>query len=94
MERNNVTVTICIQHIRLVTVDQLQLNDENKCVRSPYSRNETSAAHPHIARQHLQQIAIDICCCRARPQQQTHRPLLLLSIDGTDRRTDGHLTVL
>jgi len=22
-------------------------------------------------------------------QQQTHRPLLLLSIDGTDRRTDG-----
>jgi len=27
---------------------------------------------------------------RARPQQQTHRPPLLLSIDGTDRRTtDG-----
>ena len=31
---------------------------------------------------------------RARPQQQTHRPPLLLSIDGTDRRTDGHSTVL
>jgi len=32
---------------------------------------------------------------RARPQQQTRRPpLLLLSIDGTDRRTDGHSTVL
>ena len=27
---------------------------------------------------------------RVRPQQQTRRPLLLLSIDGTDRRTDGH----
>jgi len=26
---------------------------------------------------------------RARPQQQTRRPTLLLSIDGTDRRTDG-----
>ena len=26
---------------------------------------------------------------RARPQQQTRRPPLLLSIDGTDRRTDG-----
>jgi len=25
---------------------------------------------------------------RARPQQQTRRPLLLLSIDGTDGRTD------
>ena len=25
----------------------------------------------------------------ARLQQQTRRPLLLLSIDGTDRRTDG-----
>ena len=26
---------------------------------------------------------------RAQPQQQTRRPLLLLSIDGTDERTDG-----
>jgi len=26
---------------------------------------------------------------RARPQQQTRRPPLLLSIDGTDRQTDG-----
>jgi len=26
---------------------------------------------------------------RARPQQQTHRPPLLLSIDGTDIRTNG-----
>jgi len=31
---------------------------------------------------------------RARPQQQTRRPPLLLSIDGTDRRTNGHWTVL
>jgi len=30
---------------------------------------------------------------RARPQQQTRRRTQLLSIDGTDRRTDGHLTV-
>jgi len=27
--------------------------------------------------------------CLQSAQQQTHRPLLLLSIDGTDRRTDG-----
>jgi len=31
---------------------------------------------------------------RARPQQQTRRPPLLLSIDGTDRRTKGHWTVV
>jgi len=30
---------------------------------------------------------------RAGPQQQTRRPPLLLSIDRTDRRTDGHSTV-
>ena len=30
----------------------------------------------------------------ARAQQQTSRTSLLLSIDGTDRRTDGHSTVL
>jgi len=30
---------------------------------------------------------------RARPQQQTRRMTQLLSIDGRDRRTDGHLTV-
>jgi len=30
---------------------------------------------------------------RARPQQQTRRAPLLLSIDGTDRQTDGHSTV-
>jgi len=28
-----------------------------------------------------------ISAARARPQQQTRRPPLLLSIDGTDRRT-------
>ena len=31
---------------------------------------------------------------RARPQQQTRRAPLLLSIDGTDRQTDGHSTVV
>jgi len=30
-----------------------------------------------------------ISTARARAQQQTSRTLLLLSIDGTDRRTDG-----
>ena len=35
-----------------------------------------------------------IFAARARPQQQTRRPPLLLSIDGTDGRTDGHGTVL
>jgi len=30
-----------------------------------------------------------ISAARARPQQQTRRPPLLLSSDGTDRRTDG-----
>jgi len=34
-----------------------------------------------------------ISAARARPQQQTHRQPLLLSIDGTDRQTDGHSTV-
>jgi len=38
-----------------------------------------------------------ICAARARAQQQTSRMSLLLSIDGTDRQTDGrtegHLTV-
>jgi len=30
-----------------------------------------------------------ISAARARRQQQTRRPPLLLSIDGTDRQTDG-----
>jgi len=34
-----------------------------------------------------------ISAARARAQQQTSRTTLLLSIDGTDRRTDGHPTV-
>jgi len=32
--------------------------------------------------------AVAISAARARPQQQTRWPPLLLSIDGTDRRTD------
>jgi len=34
-----------------------------------------------------------ISAARARPQQQTRRPLLLLSIDGTDGRTDGNIEI-
>ena len=39
---------------------------------------------PHVAQQ--QQLSIDICC---KLTQQTRRPPPLLSIDGTDRQTDG-----
>jgi len=38
------------------------------------------------------QLLIDISCPQGA-QQQTHRPPLLLSIDGTDGRTDGRLAV-
>jgi len=40
-------------------------------------------------------LSIDICCYRRPPgfQQQTRRPPLLLSTDGTDGRMDGHRTV-
>jgi len=39
-------------------------------------------------------VAIDqyLLQARARTQQQTRRPPLVLSIDGTDRRTEGHST--
>jgi len=40
---------------------------------------------PHVKRQHP---SIDICCLQAS-QQRTLLPPLLLSIDGTDRQTDG-----
>ena len=40
------------------------------------------------ARSHRSTSAID-----AGAQQQTHQPQLLLSIDGTDRQTDGRPTV-
>ena len=40
---------------------------------------------PHVARQQHRSV---LFAARARPQQQTRRPPLLLSIDGTDRRTD------
>ena len=38
------------------------------------------------------QLAIDISCPQGA-QQQTRRPPLLLSTEGTNRRTDGHSTV-
>jgi len=34
-----------------------------------------------------------ISAARARPQQQTSRPPLLLSIDGTDGQTDGNIEI-
>jgi len=45
---------------------------------------------PAPAAQHPQ-LSIDISCLLGA-QQQTHRTLLL-SIDGTDRRMDGHADV-
>jgi len=38
------------------------------------------------------QLSIDIFCPQGA-QQQTSRTPLLLSIDGTDRQTNGHVTV-
>jgi len=44
------------------------------------------------ARRRRPQISMHISCAQGA-QQQTSRTSLLLSIDGTDRRTDGHPTV-
>jgi len=41
-------------------------------------------------RRHVVQQSIDISC-HYGAEQQTHRPLLLLSIDGTDRQMDERL---
>jgi len=42
-------------------------------------------------RRHL--LSIDISCLRGAQQQTRRTPRLLLSIDGTDRRTEGRWTV-
>ena len=60
-----------------------------KYVGSPYRRAKIYAARmPCGGSSHR-----SIFAARARAQQQTRRPPLLLSIDGTDGQTDGHSTV-
>ena len=59
----------------------------NKNVGPPYSRAKIYAASLSVA------AILSISAARARPQQQIRRPSLLLSIDGTDGRMDGHPTV-
>ena len=51
------------------------------------SQSDQNLRGPHVARQQ-QYCHRSISAARAGPQQQTRRPPLLLSIDGTDRRTD------
>jgi len=47
---------------------------------------------PAVAAKRRRLLSIDISCPRGA-QQQTRRTLLLLAIDGTDRRADGRSTV-
>ena len=54
-------------------------------VGSPYSRTKIYAARMLRGSSSYRSIS----AARARPQQQTRRLPLLLSIDGTDRRMDG-----
>ena len=62
----------------------------NKYVGPPYSRTKIYAARMSRGSSSHRSTS----AARARPQQQTRRPpLLLLSTDGRDRRTDRHSTV-
>jgi len=91
-------------HVQLVSLDvalleklaryQLgHLPNKVRGVRRTSSQTDRNLRGPRVARQ--KQTSIDRHRLPAPdPQQQTRRPPLLLSIDGTDRRTDGHSTVL
>jgi len=61
----------------------------NKYVGPPYSRTKIYAARMSRGSSSHRSTS----AARARPQQQTRRPPLLLSTDGRDRRTDRHSTV-
>jgi len=67
--------------------------DKTMHVGSPYPSSDQNLRGPHVARQ--QQLSINICR-RPAPDLSSKPapPPLLLSIDGKDRRTDGHSTVL
>jgi len=56
----------------------------NNYVRPPYSRTKIYA----VRMPRGSSVYRNICAVRNGPQQQTRRPPLLLSIDGTDRQTD------
>jgi len=59
-------------------------SDLNKYVGPPYSRTKTYAARMSRSSSSYRSMS----AARAGPLQQTRRPPMLLSIDGTDR-TDG-----
>jgi len=61
-------------------------------VTLPAFAAERRAAAPLLPSARRPPLSIDISCPRGA-QQQTRRTPLLLSIDGTDGRTDGHSTV-
>ena len=56
----------------------------NNCVGPAYSRTKIYA----LRMTRGSSVYRNICAVRNGPQQQTRRPPLLLSIDGTDRQTD------
>jgi len=75
--------SLCIRHIHEKTrLFTFYANFWQVCSTSLQS--DQNLRGPHVAQQ--QQLSIDICC---KLTQQTRRPPLLLSIDGTDRQTDG-----
>ena len=76
---------VLFAHAR-VTVCQVPRNATSSIVGPPCSRTNIYAARMSRGSSGYRSIS----AARARPQQHTRRPpLLLLSIDGTDRQTDG-----
>ena len=71
-----------LQHVR----DHHSASHCSKQLCRTSLRSDQNLRGPHVARQ--QQLSID-SAIDTRPQQKTRRPPLLLSIDGTDGRTDG-----
>ena len=81
----------CICHLFVICAFDVHLS--NKYVGPPYSRTKIYAALVSCSSS-IYQLIPHSCGPVLRIQQQTHCPQLLLLIDGTDRRTDGHSTVL
>jgi len=70
-----------------------ELNDDKHVrVQLPTSADNVTLLAVAAAAPAVQQ-STDISCLPPGAQQQTGRTLLQRSIDGTDRRTDGHCTV-
>ena len=68
----------------IVALCSRSMPDTNNHIGPRYSRIKIYAADKSRGSSSYRSISD----ARARPQQQTHRPQLLLSIDGTDRRTE------